>query len=131
VESRRNFNYASVEKLFIPLSKSGKKSLKVLDKIQQAIELQDRIIEQAKNLKKILMQKLFTEGLYREGEKEAEIGLIPKSWKVVRSEEVAKITIWDCPHRKLTIPKVKVPFLKGKAEFGDIYPKPVSIALNH
>ena len=59
----------------------------VLDKIQQAIELQDRIIEQAKNLKKSLMQKLFTEGLYGEEQKETEIGLIPKSWEVVKFED--------------------------------------------
>ncbi len=65
------------------------KIAKVLDKIQQAIELQDGIIEQVKRLKKALMQKLFTEGLYGEEQKETEIGLIPKSWKVVRLGEVA------------------------------------------
>jgi len=74
---------------FPPLSEQ-RKIAKVLDKIQQAIELQDRIIEQAKNLKKSLMQKLFTEGLYGEGQKETEIGLIPKSWEMVRLGEIAR-----------------------------------------
>ena len=73
---------------FPPLSEQ-RKIVRVLDRIQQAIELQDRIIEQAKNLKKSLMQKLFTEGLYGEEQKEMEIGLIPKSWEVVRLGEVA------------------------------------------
>ncbi|MCR8487039.1 MAG: restriction endonuclease subunit S [candidate division WOR-3 bacterium] len=70
-----------------PLSEQ-QKIAKVLDKIQQAIELQDKIIELLKNLKKSLMQKLFTEGLYGEEQKETEIGHIPKSWEVVRLGEV-------------------------------------------
>ena len=76
-----------------PLSEQ-RKIVRVLDKIQQAIDLQDRIIEQAKRLKKSLMQKLLTEGLYGEEQKETEIGLIPKSWKVVRlgDDEILKET---------------------------------------
>ena len=73
-----------------PLSEQ-RKIVRVLDKIQQAIELQDRIIEQAERLKKSLMQKLFTEGLYGEEQKETEIGLIPKSWEVVKLGEVTNI----------------------------------------
>jgi len=71
-------------KIPLPPLPEQRKIARVLDKIQQAIELQDRIIEQAKNLKKSLMQKLFTEGFYGEEQKETEIGLIPKSWEVVR-----------------------------------------------
>ena len=82
-----------------PLSEQ-KKIVKVLDKIQQAIEIQDRIIEQVRNLKKSLMQKLFTEGLYGEEQKETEIGFIPKSWKVVRLGEVAEIQQGKTPKRK-------------------------------
>jgi len=78
----------------------------VLDKIQQAIELQDRIIEQAKNLKKSLMQKLFTEGLYGEEQKETEIGLIPKSRKVVRLGDIVTKTRQRDPKR--------MPYLKFK-----------------
>lgn len=82
--------------LLIPLPPlpEQRKIVSVLDKIQQAIELQDRIIEQAKRLKKSLMQKLFTEGLYGEEQKETEIGLIPKSWEVMRlgDDEILKET---------------------------------------
>ncbi len=78
-------------KIPIPSLEEQCKIAKVLDKIQQAVELQDRIIEQARNLKKSLMQKLFTEGLYNEEQKETEIGLIPKSWEVVRLEEIFDI----------------------------------------
>jgi len=81
-------------KIPLPPLEEQRKIVRVLDKIQQAIELQDRIIEQAKRLKKSLMQKLFTEGLYGEEQKETEIGLIPKSWKVVRlgDDEILKET---------------------------------------
>ena len=75
----------------LPPLEEQRKITRVLDKIQQAIELQDRIIEQAKNLKKSLMQKLFTEGTRGEELKETEIGLIPKSWRVVRLGDVGKL----------------------------------------
>jgi len=86
IVNKAKFSHVKIP--FPPLEEQ-RKIARVLDKIQQAIELQDRIIEQAKNLKKSLMQKLFTEGLYGEEQKEMEIGLIPKSWVVVRLGEVA------------------------------------------
>lgn len=55
----------------------------VLTKIQQATEQQDKIIQTTKELKKSLMNKLFTQGLHGEEQKETEIGLMPKSWDVV------------------------------------------------
>ena len=73
----------------IPPLSEQQKIAKVLDTIQRAIEIQDRIIETTKNLKKSLMQKLFREGTKGEELKETEIGLIPKSWEVVRLGEVA------------------------------------------
>jgi len=95
-------NLSEVKEVKIPLPplSEQKKIARVLDKIQQAIEIQDRIIEQVRNLKKSLMQKLFTEGLYGEEQKETEIGFIPKSWKVVRLGEVAEIQQGKTPKRK-------------------------------
>ncbi|MCD6219678.1 restriction endonuclease subunit S [Candidatus Calescamantes bacterium] len=92
-DGKYNFQLRDFERnALIPLPpiEEQRKIVRVLDKIQQAIELQDRIIEQAKNLKKSLMQKLFTKGLYGEEQKETKIGLIPKSWKVVRLGELYK-----------------------------------------
>ena len=79
-------NLFEVKKLLLPLPPfpEQQKISKVLDTIQRAIENQDRIIETTKNLKKSLMQKLFHEGTKGEELKETEIGLIPKSWEVVR-----------------------------------------------
>jgi len=70
--------------ILLPPLHEQQKIAKVLDTIQRAIEIQDRIIETTKNLKKSLMQKLFHEGTKGEELKETEIGLIPKSWEVVR-----------------------------------------------
>jgi len=50
---------------------------------KKAIEKQQQIIETTTELKKALMQKLFTEGLYGEKQKQTEIGLVPESWEVI------------------------------------------------
>lgn len=83
----------SILPILLPPLEEQRKIVKVLDKIQQAIELQDRIIEQTKNFKKSLMQKLFREGLYGEEQKYTEIGLIPEDWEVVSAKEIClKVT---------------------------------------
>ncbi|MCU7815372.1 MAG: restriction endonuclease subunit S [Candidatus Thiodiazotropha sp. (ex Rostrolucina anterorostrata)] len=55
----------------------------ILSTVQRAIEAQERIIQTTTELKKALMQKLFTEGLRNESQKHTEIGPIPESWEVV------------------------------------------------
>ncbi|MGB9807687.1 MAG: restriction endonuclease subunit S [Thermosulfidibacteraceae bacterium] len=101
-EGYPTLNLSEIKGMLIPLPplEEQRKIAKVLDKIQQAIEVQDKIIQQVKNLKKSLMQKLFTEGLYGEEQKETEIGLIPKSWEVVRLKDIAKIKLGRTPERK-------------------------------
>ncbi|MDW3651014.1 MAG: restriction endonuclease subunit S [Bacteroidia bacterium] len=55
----------------------------VLSTVQQAIELQDQLIELTSELKKALVHKLFTEGIKSEPKKMTEIGPIPESWTLV------------------------------------------------
>jgi len=77
----------------LPPPHEQQKIARVLSKIQQAIEQQDKIIEATKNLKKSLMQKLFTEGFGHTEFKETEIGQIPKGWKIESAEEIClKVT---------------------------------------
>jgi len=71
----------------------------VLSKIQQAIEHQDKIIEITRNLKKSLMQKLFTEGIGHTEFKDSEIGQIPKSWEVVKLRDIREKTATVDPRR--------------------------------
>jgi type I restriction enzyme S subunit len=54
-----------------------------LTTVRRAIEAQERIIQTTTKLKQALMQKLFSEGLRGEPQKETEIGLLPESWEVV------------------------------------------------
>ncbi len=71
-------------KIPLPPLPEQKKIAHVLSKIQRAIETQKQIIKTTQELKKALMQKLFTEGLNpaTTGQKQTEIGLIPESWEI-------------------------------------------------
>jgi len=72
----------------IPLNEQHKIAY-ILATIQQAIEKQEQIIKTTQELKKTLMQKLFTEGINNEPQKQTEIGLIPKSWEVKSINDIA------------------------------------------
>ncbi|PWB51303.1 MAG: restriction endonuclease subunit S [Candidatus Methanoperedenaceae archaeon] len=63
----------------------------VLSTVQKAIEQQDKIIRTTTELKKALMQKLFTEGTRGEPQKETEIGLVPDSWEVQPFENTGEV----------------------------------------
>jgi len=70
-------------KVAIPSLPEQRKIAHVLSTVQKAIEQQDKLIRTTTELKKAIMQKLFTEGTRGEPQKETEIGLVPESWKVV------------------------------------------------
>jgi type I restriction enzyme S subunit len=74
---------------YLPLPEQRKIAY-VLSTVQKAIEQQDKLIKTTTELKKALMQKLFTEGLYGEKQKQTEIGLVPESWEVVELRDVAE-----------------------------------------
>ena len=63
------------------------KIVRILDTIQSAVEIQEKIIEKTKELKKSLMAELFKYGApsFRKGRKlkKTEIGEIPEDWEVV------------------------------------------------
>jgi type I restriction enzyme S subunit len=77
----------------------------ILSSVQQAIEAQERIIHTATELKQALMQKLFSEGLRGEPQKETEIGLVPESWEVVKLSDIAKIERGKFSHRPRNEPR--------------------------
>ncbi len=57
-------------------------------KIQRAIELQEKIIQSLRDLKKSTMQHVFTHGLRGEKTKMTEIGEIPESWEIYPLSEL-------------------------------------------
>ncbi len=87
---RQRLSKSVLQNTLIPLPPlpEQKKIAHILSKIQQAIEMQESIIKTTQELKKALMQKLFTEGLNGEPQKQTEIGLIPQSWEVRRLGEI-------------------------------------------
>ena len=70
-------------KLSAPPVSDQKDISKILANVQKSIEIQEQIIQTTTELKQALMQKLFSEGLRGEPQKETEIGLVPESWEVV------------------------------------------------
>ena len=84
---------------FPPL-KEQQKIAAVLLKIQQAIEVQESIIETAQELKKSTMQHVFTYGLRGERTKETEIGRIPESWGIQKISELGEIITGTTPSTK-------------------------------
>ena len=79
-------------KLSAPPRNEQRRIAHVLGTVQQAIEQQERLIRSTTELKQAMMQKLFTEGLRGEAQKETEIGLVPVSWEVVELDDVFKFT---------------------------------------
>ncbi len=76
---------ANLEIPLPPLSEQ-QKIVYVLDTIQEAVRVQEKLIEKTKELKRAMMAKLFREGTSGEKLKKTEIGEIPESWEVIDFE---------------------------------------------
>ena len=76
-------------KIPLPPIEEQRKIVHVLKTVQKAIEHQDQIIETTKELKKVLMKRLFTKGLDpNQPTKMTEIGEIPEHWELISLEQV-------------------------------------------
>ncbi|WP_298279319.1 restriction endonuclease subunit S [Ferroplasma sp.] len=63
----------------------------VLSKIQNAIEIQNKLLKLLQELKKTMMHKLFTEGIGHTEFKDTEIGRIPREWEIRKISELFSI----------------------------------------
>jgi len=68
------------------------KIVEILSTVDEAIEKTDAIIQETQQLKKGLMQKLFTEGVGHTKFKETKIGRIPEEWEVVRLGDIIRLS---------------------------------------
>jgi type I restriction enzyme S subunit len=86
----------------------------VLGLVQRAIEQQERMVALTAELKKVLLHKLFTEGLRGEPQKQTEIGPVPESWEVVAVNDCCTVQTGVAKGRKvdekeaLTLPYLRV-----------------------
>lgn len=77
----------------IPKSPTEQRSIAaILSKVQEAVEVEGALIRVTRELKQAALQKLFTEGLRGEPQKETEIGLVPESWEERRLGDIFKLT---------------------------------------
>lgn len=98
-----NKEMAYLEKMKFPKRESEQKAIaKTLSTIQQAIQTQQALIERTTELKKAMMNKLFTEGTRGEKQKKTEIGLVPESWEVVEIGSICNVSAGGTPSRKKT-----------------------------
>lgn len=83
--TRFGLTIGSIENSVLPVPPlpEQRKIAEILYTVDEAIEKTDRIIEETRQLKKGLMQKLFTEGIGHTRFKDTKIGRIPEAWKVI------------------------------------------------
>jgi type I restriction enzyme S subunit len=119
-------------RMSLPPSYEQKKIAAVLSTVQRAIEAQDRIIATTTELKKALMQKLFTEGLHGEPQKQTEIGPVPESWEVVELKHLLYQldygTSEKCTYQSDGPPVLRIPnVLSGEIDTKDLKYGPLKL----
>jgi type I restriction enzyme, S subunit len=105
--------------IYLPPRAEQQKIAAILSTVQRAIEQQERLLQLTTELKKSLLQKLFTEGLHGEPQKMTEIGPVPESWKLVPLSSLATIERGKFAHRPRNHPR----FYGGSTPFvqtGDV-----------
>jgi len=85
----RHFIFLRKFLIKIPPLEEQKRIAHILSKIENAIKIQDRIINSLQELKKSMMHKLFTEGIGHTEFKDTEIGRIPKDWEIISASKIA------------------------------------------
>jgi len=100
--SRQRVDPSSFYKIKVPLPTLLEQIsiARILSSVEKAIGLQEKIVQTTTELKQALMQKLFSEGLRGEPQKETEIGLVPESWKICTVGDVAMIQSGGTPSRE-------------------------------
>jgi type I restriction enzyme S subunit len=93
----RHYKVLKEKEIYYPPLPEQQKIAAILFKIQQAIEVQESIIERMQELKKATMQHVFTYGLRGEKTKETEIGRVPESWEVIQIGDLGEIITGTTP----------------------------------
>lgn len=77
--------------LVVPPRPEQEKIAAFLWKVQRGIEVEEKLVASARELKKSAMRQLFTCGLRGEPQKETDIGPLPESWKAIQLGSLGRI----------------------------------------
>lgn len=86
-----NFGFLKKLPFVVPPIQEQQKIAEILSTIEDKIEVIDRQITETQVLKKGLMQRLLTKGIGHTEFKDSSLGMIPKSWDMVRSNDVFEL----------------------------------------
>lgn len=112
-----SINKTALEDLEIPFPslEEQKRIAALLWKVQRAIEVEEKLIATARELKQAAMRQLFTHGLRGEAQQETEIGLIPDSWNPRTILELCEIWSGGTPRKSIAeYWSGNVPWVSGK-----------------
>ncbi|MDO8490374.1 MAG: restriction endonuclease subunit S [bacterium] len=113
-------NFENIE-FEVPDLLEQKAIAQTLTAVQNAIAEQENLIAKFKELKRSMMQHLFTHGTKGEKTKMTEIGKIPESWQVVRLGDVCETSSGGTPSRtKKQYYSGDIPWIKS-GEMNDGY----------
>ncbi len=87
----RHFKLLKEKILVCPDKLEQRKIAYILSTVQKAIEQQDKLIKTTTELKKALMQKLFTEGLYGKKQTKTDFGYSPENWIIQPFENTGEV----------------------------------------
>lgn len=110
--AQEGLNLDDVQKFFIPIPPlpEQKKITTILKSVDGVIENTQKQIDKLQDLKNATMNELLTKGIGHKEFKDSELGRIPKTWKCIKMQNLAKIT--DGAHKTPNYVNSGVPFLR-------------------
>jgi type I restriction enzyme, S subunit len=109
----RHFSILKKKTISLPPQHEQIKIAKILSKIESCIDIQKSQLKIMLKLKSNVMHALFTNGLQGHGQKETEIGLIPKNWTIVPFSSIRQWlqygTSIPCTEKPQSYPVLRIP----------------------
>ena len=79
-------------KIILPRYEEQQKIADILSKVDEQIDFTEKIIFKTDELKKGLMRRLLTKGIGHAKFKKTELGMIPKEWKIIKTEKQIELS---------------------------------------